>query len=65
MYTIRKLSTAIQKVKFVPWCDLNTNEALMFSSYYNNFTFDQIDKLIYFTFDIMKQEWKIKNTERH
>ena len=36
-----------------------------FSSYYNNFTFDQIDKLIYFTFDIMKQEWKINNTERH
>jgi hypothetical protein len=37
----------------------------MFSSYYNNFTFDKIDKLIYFTFDIIKQEWKIKNTERH
>ena len=28
-----------------------------FSSYYNNFTFNQIDKLIYFTFDIMKQEY--------
>jgi len=35
-------------------------------SYNNNiYTFKQIHKLIYITFDDIKQEWKIKNTERH
>lgn len=36
-----------------------------YSDSYYTFTFNQIDKLIYFIFDDMKKEWKIKYTERH